>query len=87
VLRAYWSEGKDIHAWDVLRAVAREAGLDDAAMEAEVLAGTWTAALDERLATAHELGVNAVPTFIVGEQYALQGAQPGSVFEQVFARL
>ena len=87
VLRAYWTEGKDIHEWDVLRAVAREAGLDDAAMQTEVEAGQWKPAVEARLREAHEIGVNAVPTFIVGERYALQGAQPGEVFEQVFARL
>jgi predicted DsbA family dithiol-disulfide isomerase len=87
VLRVYWSGGKDIHDWDVLRAVAREVGLDDAVMQAEVDAGTWKRAVDERLRGARELGVNAVPTFIINERFALQGAQPGTVFEQVFTEL
>jgi len=87
VLRGYWSEGRDIHDWDVLAAAATTAGLDPAAMRAAVEAGAFKQAVDERVEAAHELGIHAVPTFVIADQFAVQGAQSVAVFEQVLARL
>jgi len=87
VLAAYWSEGKDLHDWDVLAACATGAGLDAAAMRAEVEAGAYKAAVDERVAAARELGIHAVPTFIFGDRFAVEGAQTLDVFEHVMQRL
>lgn len=87
VLRAYWSEGKDIHDWDVLEAAAREAGLDAQTMRAEVEAGAWKQAVDDRVEAARDAGIHAVPTFVIGEQFLVQGAQTLDVFEKVMARL
>ncbi len=87
VLRSYWSEGKDLHEWPVLEAAATEAGLDAAAMRTAVEAGNFKAAVDDRVAGAHELGIHAVPTFIVGDRLVLQGAQELSVFKSALARL
>ncbi len=87
VLRSYWSEGKDLHDWDVLKACAAEAGLDGAAMQAEVEAGKFKAEVDRRVEAAHDQGVHAVPTFIVADQYAIQGAQEYAVFERAMEQL
>jgi len=87
VLRMYLSEGKDIHAWDVLEAAATEAGIDPAAMHAQVEAGVFKAAVDERVAAAHEVGIHAVPTFVFGDKFVVQGAQTVDVLESVLARL
>lgn len=87
VLRAYWSEGKDLHEWSVLEAAATEAGLDAAAMRAAVEAGQWKEAVDERVAEAREMGIDAVPTFLFGERFVVQGAQTLDVLEQVMQRL
>ena len=38
-------------------------------------------------AQAREIGVTGVPTFIVAEQYALQGAQPPEVWAKVIEEL
>lgn len=61
VLEAYWSRGEDLHAWDVLERCATHAGLDGTAMRNQVEAGQWKAAVDQRVADARALGVNAVP--------------------------
>ncbi len=87
VLKAYWSDGADIHDWAVLEAAARGSDLDSAAMRAEVEAGAFRQAVDERVAAAHELGIHAVPTFILGDRFVVQGAQTLDVFEKVMARL
>jgi len=87
VLKAYWSDGADIHDWAVLEAAAAGAGLDAAALHTAVEAGEYQRAVDERVEGAHELGIHAVPTFVIAERFALQGAQPLDVFEKVMARL
>jgi predicted DsbA family dithiol-disulfide isomerase len=86
VLRAYWAEGRDLHAWDVLEAAAREAGLDAASMRAEVETDALRDEVDRQLAAAHELGIHAVPTFLVADRFAVQGAQTAEVFEQAMQR-
>lgn len=87
VIERYWSHGEDIHDWAVLEAIATKAGLDAAAMRSEVEAGRWKAAMQEGLDAAAELGVSAVPTFVIGNRFAIQGAQSAEVFRQAFKRL
>ncbi len=87
VLRAYWSQGKDIHDWDVLGDAAAEAGLDAGAMRAAVEAGRSRDAVDERVGAARALGIDAVPTFIIADRLIVEGAQSQAVFEQALARL
>jgi predicted DsbA family dithiol-disulfide isomerase len=87
VLRAYFREAKDLHDWAVLEEAANAAGLDAQAMRATVEAGDFRAAVDERVAAAHELGIHAVPTFVFGDRFAVQGAQELPVFERAMERL
>jgi predicted DsbA family dithiol-disulfide isomerase len=86
-LRAYWSEGKDIHDWDVLAAAAHEANLDAAEMRQIVASGAFKAAVDERVAAAHDMGIHAVPTFLLDDRLAIQGAQTLDVFRGAMKRL
>ena len=87
VIIAYWTHGKDLHDWAVLEEAARGAGLDPEAMRTAVEAGGLKAAVDERVGAARELGVNAVPTFLIGDRFVVQGAQEYPVFEQAMERL
>lgn len=87
VLVAYWTQGRDIHDWAVLEELATTAGLDAAAMRAEVEAGGLKGAVDERVEAAHEVGIHAVPTFLFGDKYIVQGAQTLDVLEHVLARV
>ena len=86
ILRVYWSEARDIHAWDVLEAAAATAGIDPAAMRAGVENASFAKVVDERVARAHELGIHAVPTFVIDQRFAVQGAHTAEVFESVLAR-
>lgn len=87
LLRRYWEAGDDLHAWETLEAAAKVAGLDGGALRDEVSSGRWKPALDDALAEAAELGVHAVPTFLVGERFVIQGAQDRQVFAHAFERL
>ncbi len=86
LLRAYFSEGRNVADHPTLIDLGGEAGLDPADVAA-LLAG------DDRLPSvlaarqvAAELGITAVPTFVLAGRWAVPGAQEPGVFEQVLAR-
>jgi predicted DsbA family dithiol-disulfide isomerase len=76
LLRAYFTEGKLIADHDSLLALGLEVGLPEDELR-ELLAGDRFAdevRADER--TALELGITAVPTFVVNRSRGISGAQP-----------
>jgi len=76
LLRAYFTEGELISDHDTLVRLAVEVGLDGPEV-GELLAGERYADEvrdDER--TAGELGISAVPTFVVDRRLGVSGAQP-----------
>ncbi len=87
VFQKYYGEGQDINRWDVLRAAAGEAGLEGEDMQRAVDSGEYHDLLDQEITEAQEIGVNAVPTYVLDDKYGIVGAQPYEVFQQVLARL
>jgi predicted DsbA family dithiol-disulfide isomerase len=76
LLRAYFTEGELMSDHDTLVRLAAEVGLDGQEVR-ELLAGDRYAdevRADER--TAGELGISAVPTFVVDRKLGASGAQP-----------
>jgi predicted DsbA family dithiol-disulfide isomerase len=76
LLRGYFTEGELVGDHDTLVAAAVEVGLDEGEVR-ELLAGERFAAEvrdDERV--AGELGISAVPTFVVDRKLGVSGAQP-----------
>ena len=80
---AYFVEGRDIGDHEVLADLADAAGMD-AAVVAKLLAGDVDKD-DIRARDAHsrEMGISAVPTFIVAGQHAVPGAQPAAMWLQI----
>jgi predicted DsbA family dithiol-disulfide isomerase len=79
---AHFTNGEDIGDAAVLRAIARDAGLDEDA--AAFLRG------DEEVDSvhadnlrAHRLGINGVPCFVIGGAHAIAGAQEPEVIERL----
>ena len=87
LLKAYWTEAKDLYAIDVLRECAVKAGLDADELQREIGNGTFKPLVDEGLREAHELGIHAVPTFVFDDRLAVQGAQEQPVFQIAMQRL
>ncbi len=79
VMRAWYSEGASIGDHDTLVRLAVEAGLEEGAVRA-LLAGD-DHGIDVRtdMALATQIGINAVPTFVLDQKYAVSGAQPVEV--------
>jgi len=73
LFRAYWHDGRDLAQVDVLCAVGAEAGLDPTELRACLEGRTLQDAVAQGLRLAREYEITAVPTFIVGNRYLLQG--------------
>ena len=79
---AYFTKGRDVSNNDVLVQIVAELGLDaDFArklLDDQVYAGD-VRALQEQW---RQLGVSAVPSFIIDEKYIMSGGQPAEAFVQ-----
>lgn len=83
VAHRYYGQGLDVSDWAVLGPAAAEVGLHAADMRRDVDAGAYRSALDDALAAARDLGVTAVPTYVLGGRFAIVGAQPIEAFHEV----
>ena len=87
VLRAYFTEGRDIGDAEVLVSIAAEAGLDRAAARVaidEPMLHKEIAALEAR---AQSWGISGVPAFVFERRYLVSGAQEPQAFLQVMDKL
>jgi len=80
-----YGEGRDIGSWEVLRAAASDTGLDATELEKAITGGEYTAVLGRKLAKAAELGIKAVPTYVINGSHRIVGAHPYAVFEEAIA--
>ena len=87
ILRRYWTLGEEIGQWPALGAAAQDAGLDPDAMREAVESGSFQTEVDRDIREAQELGIHAVPTFVVGDRHAVQGAQEAEVIRQLLRKL
>lgn len=87
VFHKFYGEGQDMSDWTVLRAAAEEVGLNPEEMQRQVEAGRYRDPVDQQFAEARRRGVTGVPAYIFDDKYAVIGAQPYGVFQQVMARL
>lgn len=87
LFRIYFLEARDIGDPDVLIAAAAEAGMDAETVRTKLDRGDDDAmvrSLDEHV---RGLGITGVPTFIINQKYALQGAQEPEAFLQVLDKM
>lgn len=83
----YFERGENIGDRDLLIEVGHSVG-----MERDVVAELFASDADRELlqteeATAREIGVNGVPTFIVAGKHVVTGAQPPEMWENVLEEL
>ncbi len=87
LFRAYFREGRDLGDRAVLAEIAGEQGMDRLAV-ARLLASEADAKdIAARDADARAKGVQAVPTFLIDRRYALAGAQPVAVWQEVIEEI
>ena len=87
VMQAMWEQSLNVADPAVLREVAIGVGLEAEAVDEAIATRRFRPVVQESTREAHAMGINAVPAFVLQEQYQLLGAQPHDVFEQVIAQL
>lgn len=87
LFRAYFRDGKDIGDKATLAALAGDAGMDAALATRLLATDADRADIAARDAHARQRGVNAVPTFVISNQYVLSGAQPADLWGKVIEDL
>ena len=87
LLRAYFSEGRDVSDHATLAAIAEAAGLD--ASRAQAILGSAEYAEDVRTAEQFFLrnGISGVPAIIVEQKHLISGGQPIEVFERALREI
>ncbi|MGE4050390.1 MAG: DsbA family oxidoreductase [Piscinibacter sp.] len=82
LLSAYFTEGENPGAREVLLRCAERAGLD-ARRAAEVVdSDEFGEAVREQERLFTQAGISSVPSVIVNDRYLIQGGQPPEIFEQ-----
>lgn len=87
LFRAYFTEGENPGATEVLLRVAGDVGLDPQRAAAILASDEYTEEVREREQHYQSLGIHAVPAVIVNGKYLIQGGQPAAVFEQALREI
>jgi predicted DsbA family dithiol-disulfide isomerase len=78
ILRAHFTEGRDIGDHATLAAIAGEQGMDTDAVLARLKAGDDIMAVDQECVSASRAGITGVPFMIFANRVALTGAEEAS---------
>jgi predicted DsbA family dithiol-disulfide isomerase len=87
LLQAYFTDGLNIGDPDVLADCAAEVGFDRDDVAAFLASDRGTTEVAAELASAHENGITAVPTYVINGQWAIPGAQEPETFAQVLRKM
>ncbi len=82
LFRAYFLEARDIGDRSVLESVAESCGIDRAVMDGRLADAAERRRVVELEENVRELGISAVPTFVIGRRYGVSGAQPPETLAQ-----
>lgn len=87
ILRAYFSDGRDIGDPAVLRDLAAPFGMDAMQVDALLTNSELRAAVARQEHEAYRMQINGVPTFVFDRKAGFSGAQEVEVFLQVLDRV
>lgn len=80
LLRAYFTDGRDVSDAAVLAQVAASAGLDAAAAASILASDAYAAQVREQEQVYQARGIRAVPSVILNDRHLIQGGQPPELF-------
>ena len=87
LFNAYFVEARDIGDHEVLADIADGIGMDAALVTRLLQTDADADDIRQRDAHSRQMGISSVPTFIVGGQHAVPGAQPPELWARVIAEL
>ena len=87
LLRAYFSEGRNVSDHAMLAAIAADAGLDAERARAILASGEYAGEVREAEQFFLHNGINGVPAVIIERKHLITGGQPVEVFEQALREI
>ncbi len=83
MFKAYFEDLADIGDVDAVVRIGTDAGLPEAELREALTSGQYRDEVEEGIRWAQQVGVSAVPTFVLDGKYPVVGAQEGQVFEHL----
>lgn len=87
LLRAYFTEGRDVSDHDTLAELAAEVGLDAARPRQVLASGEFAEEVRADEQYFMQAGIRAVPAIILERKHLVSGGQPPEVFEQALRQV
>ena len=87
ILRAYYTESKDIGDHDTLIELAVEIGLECGAVTAILSSHDMADVVRADEQEASQLGIHSIPFFLINRKYAITGAQSTEMFLNAFRQI
>ncbi|WP_339759896.1 DsbA family oxidoreductase [uncultured Sulfitobacter sp.] len=87
LFKAYFVDARDIGDAEVLADIADGIEMDASVVSRLLASDSDAQDIRDRDAHSRKMGINSVPTFIVGGKHAVPGAQPPELWKQVLADL
>lgn len=87
LMDAYFTNGLNIADIEVLAGCASSVGIDRDASLRFLRSDELAAQVRTEIASAPDLGVTAVPTFVINGQWSVPGAQDVEMFERILERM
>jgi len=82
LFKAYFTEGKNVDDLDVLSQLAGEIGLNITEVDEVLKSAAFSDEVQQDVYEAQQVGVRGVPFFVLGNKYAVSGAQESATFLQ-----
>lgn len=86
MLRGYFIDARSIGDPEMLVALAVDGGLDEAEARHVLATDQYADAVRADVTLARDLGITAVPFFVIDGRYGVSGAQPSPIFAEALAR-
>ncbi|MEN5265554.1 DsbA family oxidoreductase [Stenotrophomonas sp. TWI587] len=87
LFRAHFVEGRNLADPQTLIAAGATGGLSAARITALLAGDEGLEEIQAQLAQAQALGIQSVPTFVINDKYAIQGAQPAEAFAEALRQI
>jgi predicted DsbA family dithiol-disulfide isomerase len=87
IFKAFFSDGENIADGQTLTTLAEQVGITGADVQALLTSDVYSSEVRADEADAGRLNITSVPFFVFNGKYALSGAQPVAVFQQVLQQV
>ena len=87
LLHAYFAQGRNVADHATLADIAAEAGMHRERVAADIAGSRGRTEVLQELKEAADMGITAVPTFVINGEWSIPGAQDPETFVRVFERL